>query len=119
MAILRGPIKLDFIFAEPHESEPPWLPNAGNLDAIDAHFWDWALWLRSKQASGKADTVRSELGKMFVHILHPMGVQSTSASINEAVESYLAALDRLEGTFGVSVPRELRREVARTLDANA
>ena len=24
MAILRGPIKLDFIFAEPHEREPPW-----------------------------------------------------------------------------------------------
>ena len=35
----------------------------------------------------------------------------------DEVESYLAALDGLESTFGVSVPRELRREVARALDA--
>ncbi len=117
MAILRGPIKLDFIFAEPHECEPPWVPHAGNLDAIDTHFWDWALWLRSKQASGQADLLRTELGKMFVHVLHPMGVQSTPSSLDEAIANYLVALDRLESKFGVSVPRELRREVAGALDA--
>src|SRR4051812_39710429 len=28
-----------------------WMP--GNLQAIDAHFWDWMLWLRGKDARRK------------------------------------------------------------------
>ena len=32
MLILRGPV----------------MPSAENLGAIDAHLWDWLLWLRSK-----------------------------------------------------------------------
>src|SRR5947207_675148 len=62
MLILHGPAKVDLIFPhEPHDNEPPWEPNAENLDAIDAHFWDWMLWLRSKHASAKTDLIASEL----------------------------------------------------------
>src|SRR5207342_893733 len=43
MVMLPGPVKLDFIFDEPHDDEPPWRPDRSNLAAIDAHFWDWAL----------------------------------------------------------------------------
>ena len=116
MVVLRGPIKLDFIFSEPHESEPPWQPSAGNLDAIDCHFWDWALWLRCKQTSGKSDMLRQELVKLAAHILSPMGVESRPASLNEAVVSYLVAHDRLECRFGVSVPSALEREIVPVLD---
>jgi predicted nucleotidyltransferase len=117
MVVLRGPIKLDFIFSEPHKSEPPWQPSAGNLDAIDCHFWDWALWLRSKQASGKSHLLEHELEKLADHILSPMGVESRPASLNEAVVSYLVARDRLERRFGVSVPSALEREIGPVFDA--
>jgi hypothetical protein len=118
MAILRGPAKLDFIFAEPHSGEPPWQPRRANLAAIDCHFWDWALWLKSKQAHANAELVRRELDKLFVHILHPMGVEIRPQSLDGAVSSYLVARDRFEGEFGVSVPRALEHEVMLTLREN-
>jgi len=117
MAILKGPSKLDFIFGEPHDREPPWQPSADNLAAIDGHFWDWALWLRSKHASGKTELVQRELAKMAAHVLSPMGVESRPVSLDEAVVSYLAARGRLEERCGVSVPRVLEREIVPALDA--
>lgn len=119
MAILRGPTKLDFIFGAPHDSEPPWQPSADNLEAIDGHFWDWVLWLRCKQASGKTELLQHELAKLAVHVLVPMGVESQPLSLGEAVASYLPARDRLERRFGVWVPRVLEREIAPVLDAQS
>ena len=44
MVMLSGPVKVDLIFPDvPHEHEPPWQPEPGTLDGIDAHFWDWML----------------------------------------------------------------------------
>jgi hypothetical protein len=117
MAILRGPTKLDFIFGEPHDGEPPWRPSADNLAAIDSHFWDWALWLRSKQASGRNELLQDELGKLAAHLLVPMGVESRPRSLGEAVASYLPARDRLERGFAVSVSRTLERQIAPVLVA--
>jgi hypothetical protein len=57
-------VEVDFP-AEPHEHEPPWRPSPDNLLSIDAHFWDWTLWLRSKKARGKAGLVA--LVKVFEH----------------------------------------------------
>jgi hypothetical protein len=111
MLIIPGPTKLDFIFAESHEHEPPWQPTAGNLAAIDAHFWDWMLWLTSKVAAHKTELVRAELDKLFVHLLQPMNVDGPPGSIDDAVTSYVAARERLERALGVHVPRELEREV--------
>jgi hypothetical protein len=118
MAILPGAIKLDFIFDEPHNSEPPWQPDPTNLGAIDAHFWDWALWLLAKQVKGSSALVTSELHKMFNHILHPMGVQVLPASLRAAVETYLVARGRMERDFEVEVSRALEREALRALDVN-
>src|SRR5207237_3177845 len=74
MFLLRGPVKVDLIFPEvPHAKEPPWNPAANNLDAIDAHFWDWILWLRGKDAAGKNAVIASELDKLFDHLLAPLG----------------------------------------------
>ena len=56
MLILRGPVKVDLIFPEePHVHEPSWVPSAENLGAIDAHLWDWLLWLRGKERSAKEE----------------------------------------------------------------
>jgi hypothetical protein len=116
MVMLRGPVKLDFIFTEPHQEEPPWQPDAANLGAIDRHFWDWMLWLGAKQLAGKDALVRSELDKMWVHILAPMGAESSPVSLDDALADYLAGRDRLERRFDVAMPRTLEIEVRPVLE---
>ena len=116
MLILRGPVKVDLIFSEePHEKEPPWEPGPDTLGGIDDHFWDWLLWLRSKEAGGKDELVAAELQKLFGHLLAPLGVEAPPASVPEAVESYRAARDRAERLFEVTVSRELENAVAPAL----
>jgi hypothetical protein len=117
MLVLTGPVKLDFIFTEPHQHEAPWRPEPGNLAAIDRHFWDWALWLHAKIAKGKRELVISELRKMFEHMLEPMRVGEPPVSLDAAVSDYLVARDQLERELGVTVPRTLEREVLRALSA--
>jgi hypothetical protein len=111
MVIVSGPVKLDFIFRASHESEPPWRPTVANLAAIDSHFWDWTLWLAAKQLGKKTALVASELDKLWLNILSPMGVNSRPVTLGDAVSSYLRARARLEQRFDVSVPRDLEREV--------
>jgi predicted nucleotidyltransferase len=118
MVILHGPIKLDFIFSVPHIHEPPWHPEPSNLIAIDCHFWDWALWLRSKQLANKSAIVTTELNTMFRHLLQPMGVDALPTSLDAAVASYLTGRDRLEDRFGVVASRALEVEVLRVLNEN-
>jgi hypothetical protein len=111
--MLRGPTKIDLIFPdEPHELEPPWQPSGESLAAIDAHFWDWALWLRSKEASGKADLVATELERLVQHLLGPLGATTRPASVADAVAAYREARDRAELRFGCRVPRDLEAAVA-------
>jgi hypothetical protein len=108
MLIVRGPAKVDLIFPdEPHSNEPPWEPDPDNLDAIEAHFWDWMLWLRGKEARGKADLVASELDKLFDHLLAPLRVKGPPSSIADAIASYRDARDHAEQQFGVTVSRDL------------
>lgn len=105
--ILAGPIKIDLVFEEPHEREPPWRPSPETLPAIDTHFWDWTLWLTGKAYAGRAELVRAELAKMSVHLLGPLGVGQVPATIGDAVRRYRIARDRLEAAYGVAVPRQL------------
>lgn len=120
MLILRGPVKLDLIFAgTQHAHEPPWEPSADNLAALDAHFWDWLLWLRGKAAGRKHELVTAELRKLFDHLLSPLGVERPPTSIDEAVALYRAARADAETRFGSMVPRELEREVAPALARRA
>jgi hypothetical protein len=117
MLILPGPVKVDFIFTEPHVDEPPWRPDPGNLVAIDRHFWDWALWLHSKQVKRRSEVVTAELRKMSEHILEPMGVDPSPGTLDTAIADYLVARDRREREFGVAVPRDLERAVLPALRA--
>jgi hypothetical protein len=96
---------------EPHVREPPWVPSAENLGAIDAHLWDWLLWLRSKGD----DLVAAELEKLFVHLLRPLGVERVPTSVADAVELYRPARDAAAARLGCVVPLALEAEVARAL----
>lgn len=116
MLILRGPVKVDLIFPEePHAHEPPWVPSAENLDAIDAHLWDWLLWLRPKEASGKRELVADELEKLFIHLLRPLGVERVPTSVADAVELYRPARDVAAATLGCVISPALEAEVAPAL----
>jgi hypothetical protein len=113
MLTLGGPVKVDLIFPdEPHAIEPPWQPTPENLAAIDAHFWDWMLWLSSKEAAGKDTVVTAELDKLFDHLLAPLGLNRRPSSIAEAITAYRDARDRAEREFDVAVTRNLEQAVA-------
>jgi hypothetical protein len=113
MLVLPGPTKVDLIFPdEPHVLEPPWAPTRENLAAIDRHFWDWALWLRSKEESGRRDLLAAELAKLFRHLLGPLGATTGPGSVAGAVAAYRDARAAAERRFGCEVPRELEAAVA-------
>jgi Nucleotidyltransferase domain len=112
MLMLTGPLKVDLIFpGESYTSMPPWTVSADTLDGIDRHVWDWVLWLASKREKGEAELVRRELGKMFDHLLRPMGASEVPGSIPEAVAAYRGLRDRRERELGVLVTRVREREV--------
>jgi hypothetical protein len=113
MLILRGPTKVDLIFPQhQHADEPPWEPSRDNLADLDAHFWDWMLWLHAKEVHKKRDLVATELEKLAQHLLNPLGSPGVPSSIAEAVARYRAARDRAEDELGVRAPRELEDAVA-------
>jgi hypothetical protein len=117
MVMLHGPVKIDLIFPDhPHEPLPPWVATAENLQGIDAHFWDWILWLGSKEAAGKKELVADELQKLFGHLLAPLGASGPPATIEDAVESYRHLLVESERFLGATVPRLLGDEVGSALD---
>ena len=112
MLIVPGPVKIDLIFdGVPHECEPPWDVDATTLVALDAHFWDWSLWLTSKVAAGNHAFVETELDKMHAHLLAPLGVPRPQ-SLFDAMMHYTDALPEWERRLGVSLDRTLRDAVA-------
>ena len=116
MLMLRCAIKVDlFPGDEQRALEPPWEPRQSNLADIDAHFWDWTLWLGGKVLAGKSALVAEELRKMHRHLLGPLGVTSSPATVHEAVAAYQLARDRLERNWEISVPRRLGDEVTAAL----
>lgn len=116
MLMLRGPVKVDLIFPdETHALEPPWRVSADTLQGIDKHFWDWILWLDSKEAAGKETVVATELDKLFEHLLEPLGTGRRVPSIPEAVAAYRDGRERAEHALGTTVSRELENEVAPVL----
>ena len=88
MLMLRGIGKVDLIFDEPHEPEPPWQVLAEALKGIDDHFWDWAIWLPAKDRAGKPELVGSEIEKMHGHLLSPLGVAGVPSSVRDAVAAH-------------------------------
>jgi Nucleotidyltransferase domain len=112
MLMLPGPTKVDLIFPDRKQAwAPPWEPSAETLAPIDAHFWDWIHWLEQKRRAGRTDALAKGLGDMYDLMLGPMGAKEPPASVDEAVEVYLALRDQLEERYGVNVPRKLENAV--------
>ena len=117
MFIIPGPVKIDIIFdGLRHTHEPPWTVEASTLPGIDAHFWDWSLWLTSKVDAGKIDFVRDELAKMHDHLLGPMGIRKPT-SLHEAVDLYLAGRTTWETELGTTVDPSLGEATKPVIDS--
>jgi hypothetical protein len=119
MLMLPGAIKIDlFPGDEGRELEPPWEPTPSNLAAIDAHFWDWVLWLGSKHLRGQHAVVETELRKLQDNLLGPLDVETAPPTIDAAVAEYRRARDRQEHRWNISIARRLGDEVSKALRDN-
>jgi predicted nucleotidyltransferase len=116
MLMLPSAVKVDLFPGDERRAiQPPWEPAASNMVAIDAHFWDWALWLGGKVLAEKVGVVAEELRKLHANLLGPLGIASPPATVEQAVAEYRGARDRLEHRWEVSVPRRVGDEVALAL----
>jgi 2-hydroxy-6-oxonona-2,4-dienedioate hydrolase len=113
MLMFEGPLKVDLIFDEPQDEAEPWEVSTENLGQIDHHFWDWTLWLGSKQLRGSDDLVADELDKMGIHILAPMGVDDRPTDLGGAIAAYLRGRDAVEQRLRTKVDRRMERDVTR------
>ncbi|MFB4317316.1 nucleotidyltransferase domain-containing protein [Actinomadura sp. 21ATH] len=112
LLVLPGPVKVDLIFPDvPRSWNPPWRVGPDTLPAMNAHFWDWTLWLVSKRHHGMTDRVRGELLKMSHHLLQPLGIEALPLSLEEAAERFVRARNRLEKRYGSHISRRLEEEV--------
>jgi predicted nucleotidyltransferase len=118
MLVLPGAIKLDLVFDRPPRLEPPWEVSRSTLAGIDAHFWDWILWLGGKQLAGNDGLVELQLGVvMYDHLLRPLGVAPAPSSIAGAVDAYLGARGEWEQRLGTPVGMALQDAVHARLRA--
>lgn len=115
MMILKGPVKIDLIFDRPHPQEPPWTVSIDTIRLINSHFWDWILWIASKEASGKKDMSIKEFEKMYDYLLTPLGCSRSPGCVEEAVRAYLAAFRRQKSLLNIEVDQAVEIEVIRGL----
>jgi hypothetical protein len=119
MIMLPGPAKVDLAFRARQElARPePWEVTAGTLDRIDHHFWDWSLWLGSKTLRGDRDLLDSELVRMSIHLLRPLGEATLPHSLEEAVAAFIHRRAAAEARLGLTLPRQMGDEVQGALIA--
>jgi predicted nucleotidyltransferase len=111
---LRGPTKIEYLFLDRTQDPlPPLEPAADTLPAINTHFWDWIWWLATKASIGRDDLVSEHLPQLHEQLLRPLGVETVPASIDAAIDAFLARRNALERRYAVSVPRALEVEVRR------
>jgi predicted nucleotidyltransferase len=119
MLVLRDGTKVDFVLERPPDLQPPWVVSRDTLPAIDAHFWDWVLWLGGKQLRGDDELVHAMLTRvMYDHLLAPMGAIAPPETIGAAVELYCELRDRRERELGLTVDRRLDAAVRGRLATN-
>ena len=116
----RQVVKVDLLLDLPERrpsADPPAV-TAATLPGIDAHFWDWNLWLAGKRLRGTETLVRTELAKMWGYLLKPLGGLAAPTTQPEAIAEYLRLLPRLERRHHIHVAPDLGRAVRATLAAN-
>lgn len=115
--LLPGPTKIEYLFLDhTQEPAPACEPSAETLPAINAHFWDWIWWIATKASIGRSDLVADHLSQLHEHLLHPMGIDEPPATIEAAIEAFMARRDKLEQQFGITVDRRLELEVRRGVE---
>jgi hypothetical protein len=120
MVVMDGPTKVDvFPLGARRHIQPPWRLSADSLPEIDAHFWDWILWLGGKSLRGERGLVADELDKMYRFLLAPVGVALPPTSLDDAVASYLRARQDAMDSLRVGVKAELGRQVSDALRRHA
>jgi hypothetical protein len=121
IVMLDGPVKIDLIAADRPNPAPieRWSVTAKTLTHIDAHFWDWTLWLGSKHLRGETALVHDELKKMHSALLEPLGAAAPSRDITTAVDVYIEARDTRATELGASIDQRLQYQVVAALRATA
>lgn len=119
MIVLPGAVKADLFPGLPPRPapDPPPQVSRATLPAIDAHFWDWNLWLGAKRLRGQDTLAGAELAKMWHYLLRPLGSARPAAGQPGAVASYLRLRGRQENRLGAAVPRALGDAVIARLRA--
>jgi hypothetical protein len=111
--LLDGPVKVDLIFPDvPFEPAEPWGVSADTLPKVDAHFWDWILWLAAKRARGLDDFVEFSLEDVHRFVLVPMGdAAEAPTSLEQAIERYEALRREQAAALGVDIDPTLGHQV--------
>jgi hypothetical protein len=119
--LLDGPVKVDLIFPEvPFEPAEPWEVSADTLPKVDAHFWDWILWLAAKQARGLIDVVEFSLEDVHRFILVPMGdAAGPPTTLDDAIERYEALRTQQVAALGVDLDPTLGHQVHTTVSSES
>jgi len=115
MMILKGPVKIDICFDILQKQRPPWVIDIDTISQVNSHFWDWILWIASKEVSGKKDISVKEFEKMYDYLLAPLGCSRSPNSVEEAVRVYLAAFRRQKSLLDAEVDQALETEVIKGL----
>lgn len=120
MLVMAGPVKIDsFPGGGRRALQTPWDPSRESLGAIDAHFWDWVLWLGGKALRREIDLLTAELVKMHWFLLGPLGVARAPRDLQEAVARYTNARAELSSRLSMSVDGQLGRQVVGALRRHA
>ena len=114
--VVKVDLLLDLAERRPSADSPA--VTAATLPGIDAHFWDWNLWLGSKRLRATETLVRAELAKMWGYLLKPLGGIAAPTTQREAIAEYLRQLQRLERRLDIHIPPDLGRAVQATLAAS-
>ena len=119
IVLLDGPVKVDLIAAD--RPNPAlierWEVTATTLTRLDAHFWDWTLWLGAKHLRGLTQLVHDHLDHMHDAILVPLGVPESKPipDIASAVAVFIATRDARAAELGVAVDGRLQHQVVAAL----
>jgi hypothetical protein len=119
MIVLPGAVKADLFPGAPRAGQAAGVQRTapGKLQDVDAHFWDWNLWLGAKRLRGQDELVAAELVKMWDYLLRPLGATRPPRTQLSAINVYLRLRSERELRLGGTVRPGLGQAVMARLQA--